>query len=108
MEVNLPEPVANYFAADALQDDDKLRLCFTEDAVVHDENEDHIGVEAILAWRKEAKSKYQYTVEPIEAKLDGQMFKLKALVAGNFPGSPVDLDYSFTLDGGRIAALEIE
>jgi hypothetical protein len=28
-------------------------------------------------------------------------------VTGDFPGSPVDLHYRFTLEGGKIARLEI-
>jgi hypothetical protein len=28
-------------------------------------------------------------------------------VAGNFPGSPVDLRFFFQLDGGKIASLEV-
>jgi len=28
-------------------------------------------------------------------------------VAGDFPGSPVELQHAFRLDGGRIASLEI-
>jgi len=28
-------------------------------------------------------------------------------VTGNFPGSPVDLRYSFALEQGKIASLEI-
>jgi hypothetical protein len=28
-------------------------------------------------------------------------------LTGNFPGSPVTLDFVFTLEGGKIAALEI-
>jgi hypothetical protein len=28
-------------------------------------------------------------------------------VSGTFPGSPIDLRYVFTVEGGKIAALEI-
>jgi hypothetical protein len=30
-----------------------------------------------------------------------------ASVAGNFPGSPVELEFLFTLEAGKIATLEI-
>jgi hypothetical protein len=30
-----------------------------------------------------------------------------ARVAGDFPGSPVELQHAFRLDGGQIASLEI-
>jgi hypothetical protein len=29
-------------------------------------------------------------------------------MTGNFPGSPVTVDFVFTLEGGKIAALEIK
>jgi hypothetical protein len=30
-----------------------------------------------------------------------------SLLAGNFPGSPIELDFVFTLDGDKITSLEI-
>ncbi len=45
--------------------------------------------------------KYQHTVEPIDAtEKDGKTI-VTARVAGNFPGSPVNLQYTFRLDGDR-------
>jgi len=38
---------------------------------------------------------------------EGQTVTLPARLSGNFPGSPVELTYTFVLDNGKIASLEI-
>jgi hypothetical protein len=40
--------------------------------------------------------------------VSGQTVKLRSRLTGTFPGSPVELDYTFTLADGKIAALEID
>lgn len=103
MPIALPEPIADYFAA-ATSD---AAACFRDDAVVTDERRTHVGTDAIRAWRTEAAAKYSYTSTPVSADERDGRWSVTAHVAGTFPGSPVDLRYVFTLDGDRIAALEI-
>lgn len=107
MSLALPQPIADYFAADKA-DGEAVALCFTEDGIVRDEARTHEGRSAIAEWKNEAAGKYQYTVAPfsIEEKKDRTVVTSK--VEGNFPGSPVNLNYNFTLSGNRIARLEIE
>ena len=38
MIVNLPQPIANYFAAANSDDADRIAACFAEDAVVRDKD----------------------------------------------------------------------
>jgi hypothetical protein len=53
------------------------------------------------------KKKYGHTVTPLElAERDGQSI-LKARLAGNFPGSPITVNFSFVLADGKIRSLEI-
>lgn len=107
MTLPLPDPIAAYVAADNAGDDAALAACFAADAAVRDEGRTIRGVDAILAWKAEAKRKYQYAVEPIAvAETEGGAV-LTARVSGRFPGSPVDLRYAFGLTDGRIATLEI-
>ena len=107
MPLALPTPVAAYFAADREQNLDVLAGCFTEHAVVRDEGRTIEGPPAIQQWMKEAKAKYQHTAEPIAvASRDGSTVVV-ARVAGNFPNSPLDLEHVFTIEGGKIASLEI-
>ncbi|MGE8451766.1 MAG: nuclear transport factor 2 family protein [Pseudomonadales bacterium] len=102
----LPEPIAAYFAADK-QNPEAVVRCFTAQAVVKDEGRSHVGLDAIRAWKVKASSEYTYTSEPfaLEQK-DGRQL-VTGRVAGNFPGSPVDLRYDFRLERGLIASLEI-
>jgi len=102
----LPEPIAAYFAADA-GDGSAIADCFTADAVVIDERRTYEGRDAIARWRSEAAAKYDYTSEPIAIEDAGDRTIVTAHLAGNFPGSPVDLRYAFTIANGAIARLEI-
>lgn len=102
----LPAPIAQYFAADA-KDSAAIAQCFTADAVVVDERQTHQGREAIARWKAEASAKYDYVSTPIAVTAEGVKTIVTAHVAGNFPGSPVDLRYAFTLSGEAIARLEI-
>jgi len=104
--INLPSAIAAYFDADA-RDADRVAQCFTEHAVVIDERREHRGRAAIARWKAEATSKYHYTSEPIEVDTAGSEITVIARLVGDFPGSPVDLRYRFTLDGNSIARLEI-
>jgi hypothetical protein len=107
MSIELPAPVAAFFAAEKNQDLEALARCFDDQAVVHDEGRTIVGPVAIKRWMREAKAKYQHTVEPTEASSrDGQTVVV-ARVAGKFPNSPLDLQHVFTIQGGKISSLEI-
>lgn len=107
MSLDLPDPIARYFAADKRGDPASLAACFTSDAIVIDEGNTYAGHEAIRQWMANASTQYNYTVEPFAlTEQDGRMIVTSRL-EGNFPGSPVDLRYLFVIDGDRISALEI-
>ena len=103
----LPGPVANYLAAEKAKDADKLALCFAEDALVHDEAHDYRGRDAIRTWKREADAKYSYVLEPLSANVNGNVVKLRAKLTGNFPGSPIELDHTFTVAKDKITSLNI-
>lgn len=104
--LSLPTPIADYFAADA-GDGVAVANCFTADAVVVDEKRTHKGREEIARWKSKASAKYDYVSEPVAADEVGGKVIVTARLTGNFPGSPVDLRYAFTLANGAIARLEI-
>ncbi|MGO6753316.1 nuclear transport factor 2 family protein [Rhizobium ruizarguesonis] len=106
MPLSLPKPIADYFAADAT-DGTTVAKCFTADAVVNDEKQTHRGREAIARWKTEASKKYDYESEPVAIDDQDDRIIVTAHLTGNFPGSPVDLRYAFTLAGNEIARLEI-
>ena len=104
--VDLPSPVKAYFAADTAEAS-AVAQCFSQDAVVIDEQREHRGRAAIARWKKEATAKYHYTSVPIAVDIAGAEATVTARLTGDFPGSPVDLRYRFTLEGDTIARLEI-
>jgi len=95
--IDLPAPVAAYFAADTTGAE-AVAQCFTDGAVVIDERQEYRGRTAIARWKAEASAKFHYTVDRLGAHVSGDQ---------DFPGSPVDLQYRFTLEGDKIARLEI-
>jgi len=106
LPIDLPSPIAAYFAADA-SDANAVARCFSESAVVIDERREHRGRSAITRWKAEATAKYHYTSEPLAIDASGPDVTVTARVTGDFPGSPVELEYRFTLEGASIARLEI-
>ena len=106
MTVDLPGPVAAYFAADR-QDGEAVARCFTEAAVVKDEGRTYRGQAAIKLWKEDASTRYQYTCEPLVSEQQDGKVVVTSRLTGNFPGSPVDLRFFFTLEGDKIASLEI-
>jgi hypothetical protein len=104
--IHLPPPIAAYFDADT-SDANAVARCFSESAVVIDERREHRGRPAITRWKAEATAKYHYTSEPLAVDVSGPEVTVFARVTGDFPGSPVDLQYRFTLEGTSIARLEI-
>jgi len=104
--MQLPKPIANYFAADR-GDAHAVAECFTENGVVVDEHHTHTGRDAIRRWKESATTKYNYTSEPISSELKDGKTVVTTRLTGDFPGSPIDVRYVFRLDGDRIASLEI-
>ena len=106
MTLDLPHPVAAYFAADK-RDGEAIALCFTENGVVTDEGHTYRGRSAIQQWKADASAKYDYISEPFASEeRDGKTIVTSRLT-GNFPGSPVNLRFFFKLEGEKISALEI-
>ncbi len=107
MSIELPQPICRYFETESSNDTAGMADLFATDAVVIDESRTHKGLAAIKAWKQEAKATTSYQVRPLEAGQDGQRYVVTGNVEGNFPGSPVQLRYFFTLADDRIASLEI-
>ncbi len=105
-QLNLPEPVAAYFAADGL-DAEAIARCFTNNAVVTDEGRMHNGIPEIKQWKSETSAKYTYTCEPTRVEQNNATTVVTCHLEGNFPGGKADLRFFFRLERGKIASLEI-
>lgn len=107
MSAELPQALADYFAAKNGRDIDAMLAPFADDALVHDEGRDMHGLAAIRDWMEMTTRKYGVTVKVEELSGDGSELTVAALVSGNFPGSPARLHYHFKLKDGKIARLGI-
>jgi SnoaL-like protein len=103
MSIHLPAAIDLYVKAENSGDVEAMSECFAPNATVRDEGRTHRGLAAIKEWKAETKRKYNHTATPLE--ITGTV--LKAKLAGNFPGSPVTLEFRFVLEGGKIVSLEI-
>jgi hypothetical protein len=107
MSIQLPAPIEHFVQIVNSGALEAVPECFAPDAIVHDEGQTYEGLAAIKNWMAATKRKYDHTIAALElAPRDGQSV-LKARLAGSFPGSPITVDFSFVLAGGKIRSLEI-
>lgn len=104
--LDLPEPVADYFDADR-RDGKAVARCFSAEGVVKDEGKTYVGAAAIEAWKDAASARFTYAAEPVSLERRDRQIMVSGRVTGDFAGSPAILRYVFTLERGKIAALEI-
>ncbi len=108
MKIAPPQALSDYFAAVNDGRLDEAAACFASDALVHDENHDHAGVEAIRAWIEDTTRQYQPKAEVTRIEAVDDTFIATATVSGTFPGSPVELAYTFTVREEKIVRLSIQ
>lgn len=89
-------------------DADGMIATFSDEAMVRDERQTHVGRAAIRAWIEQSSLSVQAIAEPRSIAVDGATLIVETKVSGAFPGSPVTLRFRFLLDAdGQIADLEI-
>lgn len=104
----LPDSIARYFDATNRFDAASAADCFTPEAEVLDEGNTYVGTETIKNWIAHTNEKYQAHLSVIDPQQKGDEVTVSARVSGNFPGSPVELSFLFTLSQGKIARLSIQ
>jgi SnoaL-like domain len=104
---NLPKPIAIYVSAENSGDVTLFDRCFADSATVRDENETHEGLAAIKEWKAETKRKYQHTIDPLSLVEKDGAFVVTNRLTGNFPGSPIELEFVFAIQKDKIVSLEI-
>ncbi len=103
----LPAPLAAYFTGVNSRDIEAALAPFAENAVVKDEGHQRLGRPAIRKWLEETTANYQPVVEVLQVEALPGKATATGRVSGNFPGSPIDLPYRFTLEAEKIVSLEI-
>jgi len=105
--MHLPTAIDLYVKAENSGDIEGLSECFAPNATVRDEGRTYAGLAAIKEWKAGTKKKYNHTVLPLDIADRNGKTVLRVKLTGNFPGSPVTVEFSFVLEGGKIASLEI-
>ena len=104
---DLPAAVARYLATPKDQVGAILDQLFTGDAVVHDEDRTHLGIEAIRSWNAQVATAFTFTRTISEATIRPHAAIVRVHLEGDFPGSPVELHHHFSLADEMITALTI-
>ena len=100
--------VSRYFEADARRDIEAILALFLDDAVVIDEGGEWRGTGEIREWRLGPVSKYEYTTALARIdKVDDTRYRVSGRIDGNFPGGAAELEWDFSIAGGRISRLKI-
>ncbi|MCC9168422.1 nuclear transport factor 2 family protein [Pontibacter harenae] len=105
--MKLPKVIADLVAAQDNYDSAAYAKCFSETAVVVDEEKTYKGRNEIRQWIAEANENYKTVMKPISFSENGPKSVLTAEISGSFPGSPAVLNYHFELKDGLIQSLEI-
>jgi hypothetical protein len=106
MNVKLPQVIETFFHAHNTGQTDGFGELFTTDATVKDEAHEYRGA-AIKAWIDGAIAKYKPIADVSDLTQVGEQTIATARVSGNFPGSPAQIRYTFTVKEDKIAALSI-
>ena len=108
MTIKLPRIINDYVDASNAHDVKFILACFSEDAVVHDEGDEFRGKEMIEGWIVKTIEKYKFHFKPLSSKDNKDEMVVAVQVSGTFDGSPVTLDYHFTIERDRIVSLVID
>ncbi len=107
MSIHLPPAVQTYIDSVNSDRTDAQAAGFSNTATVQDEGRTYEGTSAISAWMAETKQKYGHTIRPLDVTEREGRTIVTATLTGNFPGSPVQLQFVFGLKGDSITSLKI-
>jgi ketosteroid isomerase-like protein len=108
--IELPDPIQRYFTAKSASSTEDILALFASDAVAWDHGEDLElrGLDAIRNWMTGTVSGYDLTTTAESIREQDGRQVVRAIVSGNFPGSPYAFNYTFLLTDGKIAELAID
>ena len=108
MTIKLPRIINDYVDASNAHDVKSVVACFADNALVHDEGKDFRGKKVIEDWITKTIEKYKFQFKPITFREDNAKVFVAIEVSGTFDGSPITLDYHFTIEGDKIVSLTID
>lgn len=104
--MNLPRVISDLVAAQNNFNSAAYTKCFSENAVVSDEGKTHNGRKEIEDWIADSNERYEATIKPVGYEEHETGSILKTETSGNFPGSPIVLNYHLVIKGGLIQSLK--
>jgi hypothetical protein len=104
--ISLPAVVASYFEAANQFDAVAAAACFTSDAMFCDNGREFIGTAAIERLMSES-NEVQPQITVTSARVNGAIANIVGTIEGNFPESPVELEFEFQLQAGKISQLTV-
>lgn len=107
MSIKLPQVIATFVQAKNDHNSDAVITCFAGDAIVRDEGQEINGTAAIKKWIDAGIEKYQDTLDATNLVEQDNETVLTAQVTGTFDGSPIPLDFHFSINDGKITMLSI-
>ena len=109
MPLPLPKPIELFMAPANTHDVEALADCFAAHATVRDKGQGQTikDLKPIRTRRLETRETCRLAVEPVAVTARDATTVVGTKLTGDFPGSLITLDFVFTLDGGKIATLEI-
>ena len=108
MTIKLPQIIEKYVDASNRHDQKSILSCFSDDALVHDEGKALHGKKAIEGWIVKTIDQYKFQFKPLNVKDEDVEVVVAVEVSGTFDGSPVTLDYHFTVENEKISSLTVK
>ncbi len=110
-ELQIPQSIAAFIDATNAHDTDRFLVTLTDSAVITDEGQDYRGIPAIKEWSDEKYVGAKVTLDMVDVVNSDGKTRVTVKVDGNFDKiglpDPFLMDFHFTTDTNKIAALNI-
>jgi SnoaL-like domain len=109
--MKIPQPISAFIHATNTHNTNELLAAFTDTAVISDEGHDYRGIAEIKKWSEEKLIGAEVTLQPTKTIERNGKTIVTAKVDGNFDKTglpdPFQMDFDFTIDSNKVAALSI-
>lgn len=109
--MKIPQAIENFIHANNNHNIDEFVAAFADKAIVRDEGKDYYGTVEIKEWCEEKCIQPKVILEPVRMVEQSGTTIVTAKVDGNFDKTglpdPLYLDFHFTIDSNKVAALSI-
>ncbi|WP_224996869.1 nuclear transport factor 2 family protein [Cesiribacter sp. SM1] len=105
--LNLPNEVSDLVKAQVSHNSTAFANCFSETAIVFDEDKTHKGKVEIQHWIDKANKRFSTMMKPLEYTHREPAGILLAEVSGTFEESPLIMNFIFVFRDEKIQSLKI-